>query len=346
MFVLTGKAFAGIGIIATATAAAGLFATPAQASSAGVAQVTGAHTVRFDALKGEADSVRITSSGRTITIDDKVPVRAGKGCKPVKGDGTQVTCTTTKSTTRIDIRLGDKNDTLVNSSKVVASVWGGTGDDRITGGVLDVLRGEAGNDRLVGGRLLLGGSGADILDGQGGDDTLDGGSGADDLRGGAGHDQLDGGSGADIIRGGAGYDTVNYRERKRSVFVDLDGARRDDGERGEHDTVAADVEGIVSGRGADVLVGNARSNTISGGSGNDVIRGGAGNDNLFGGSGQDVISGGSGNDYILGEDNVSNANRRTRDRVDGGTNGRAGDSCLVNAGTVINCEHKATYEND
>ncbi|MFA7946372.1 retention module-containing protein [Pseudomonas brenneri] len=54
---------------------------------------------------------------------------------------------------------------------------------------------------------LLGGSGDDILFGQGGNDYLDGGKGNDILLGGTGNDTLIGGKGNDILIGGTGADT-------------------------------------------------------------------------------------------------------------------------------------------
>ncbi|WJM91720.1 retention module-containing protein [Pseudomonas brenneri] len=58
---------------------------------------------------------------------------------------------------------------------------------------------------------LLGGSGDDILFGQGGNDYLDGGKGNDILLGGTGNDTLIGGKGNDILIGGTGADTFVWR---------------------------------------------------------------------------------------------------------------------------------------
>jgi Ca2+-binding RTX toxin-like protein len=56
--------------------------------------------------------------------------------------------------------------------------------------------------------VLVGGSGADHLLGDGGNDALDGGAGDDIMLGGAGNDALDGGSGTDLLQGGAGDDIL------------------------------------------------------------------------------------------------------------------------------------------
>ncbi|WP_353844715.1 immunoglobulin-like domain-containing protein [Pseudomonas sp. MG-2] len=66
----------------------------------------------------------------------------------------------------------------------------------------DVSRSNDGND------ILNGGTGNDLLFGQGGDDTLDGGKGNDILIGGVGKDTLLGGEGNDILLGGKGDDTM------------------------------------------------------------------------------------------------------------------------------------------
>jgi Ca2+-binding RTX toxin-like protein len=57
--------------------------------------------------------------------------------------------------------------------------------------------------------VLIGGTGADHLTGDGNNNTLDGGDGADLLSGGAGDDSLYGGAGVDSLSGGAGNDTVD-----------------------------------------------------------------------------------------------------------------------------------------
>jgi RTX calcium-binding nonapeptide repeat (4 copies) len=65
---------------------------------------------------------------------------------------------------------------------------------------------------------LLGGRGADVLEGGGNDDRLLGGRGADDLSGGDGNDVLRGGRGADRLEGGAGADWLDGG-KGRDVFV-------------------------------------------------------------------------------------------------------------------------------
>jgi hypothetical protein len=67
----------------------------------------------------------------TITIDDRVAVKAGAGCKAVKGDKTKVTRTPKKRPTMVKAALGDKNDTFVDRGLVwdmSVTAFGGAGD--------------------------------------------------------------------------------------------------------------------------------------------------------------------------------------------------------------------------
>jgi len=199
---------------------------------------------------------------------------------------------------------------------------GGTGN---VGSDIERLIGTAGPDTLIGNRLrneLLGMNGRDSLYGAGGPDLLVGGpSGPPStaklglppfLEGYGQHfdefflgdnsqddDRLDGGSGGDVIRGGAGSDTVTYAARTTSVRLTLDG-RADDGEPREHDNLGRDLEGVLGGRGDDIIVAGASGNLLRGGPGADRIAGGGGDDNIDGGPGDDQLQGGGGSDLLLG----------------------------------------------
>ncbi|WP_430781485.1 hypothetical protein [Actinoplanes sp. G11-F43] len=56
-----------------------LFAAPAQAATTAKAEVAGANGafVRFIAGPGQTNALVITISGRTVTLDDKVAIKAG-----------------------------------------------------------------------------------------------------------------------------------------------------------------------------------------------------------------------------------------------------------------------------
>jgi Ca2+-binding RTX toxin-like protein len=118
------------------------------------------------------------------------------------------------------IRLDETNGPLPP-----AQLFGGSGDDTITGGSGDdALHGQDGND------VLTGGGGNDFLLGQSGNDVLNGGNGADQMFGGEGDDTADGdrgddtaflgdgndlfvwdpGDGSDVVEGEAGFDTMLF----------------------------------------------------------------------------------------------------------------------------------------
>ncbi|MEU4424400.1 hypothetical protein AB0F81_27590 [Actinoplanes sp. NPDC024001] len=139
-----------------------------------------------------------------LTIDDRHPIHAGAGCQPVAGDNTKVTCGLGELTERLRIHTYDRNDTVVNETRLKLIARGGSGSDTITG--------------ASAGDLIHGGSGADRLYGNGGDDSLVGGSGndrlygrkgADTLYGGEGNDRLAGGKGKDKLYGGPGKDRLS-----------------------------------------------------------------------------------------------------------------------------------------
>src|SRR3954452_13952626 len=110
------KTFTGIGVAAAVIASTALFSSPAQAASAGAAKVVGSSTVQFNALLGKTNGLVITISGRTVTLNDTLAIKAGKGCKAVKRDKTKVTCTTSKKTTKLSVALGDQNDYDTNKT--------------------------------------------------------------------------------------------------------------------------------------------------------------------------------------------------------------------------------------
>jgi serralysin len=158
------------GIALSAVAAVVAVASPVHAAGSGMASVTSSTKVQYKASSGKQNRVVITRSGNAITIDDKVAVSAGKGCKKVKGDKTKVTCTTKKAPSRVTVYTYDRNDVIVNNTDVRMSAFSGTGSDTVTGGSRsDAIQAGSGNDRA---------------DGRGGMDTLWGMTGNDTLRGG------------------------------------------------------------------------------------------------------------------------------------------------------------------
>ena len=90
----------------------------------------------------------------------------------------------------------DGRSITITAQTVIETVYGGDGDDDISGNAVS-------ND-------LFGGYGDDVLAGMGSADLLDGEAGNDSLYGGDGDDRLEGGQGNDLIDGGAGRDTAVF----------------------------------------------------------------------------------------------------------------------------------------
>ncbi|XVU25337.1 hypothetical protein ACQPZJ_50580 [Actinoplanes sp. CA-054009] len=182
-----------IGVALTAA-----FAAPANAGTlkTGVAYVTPdgdgeGDVIVFKAAGGKTNRVVITNGPKYyLTIDDTVPIKAGGGCKAVKGDRTKVHCGTGELTEKLQVSTFDRNDSITNKTWLQLIAYGGAGNDTIRGAAAgDILFGGAGND------TIYGNGGYDRIYGDAGNDTLWGGPGNDRLIGGPGKDKLFGGTG-------------------------------------------------------------------------------------------------------------------------------------------------------
>lgn len=143
--------------------------------------------------------------------------------------------------------------------------------------------------------VLVGGSGASLLDAGGERDVLIAGGGPTRMLGGDGNDLLVAGTGVDTIDGGAGTDMVSYASASAAVAVDLANATAGGAAAGD---VLTNVESLQGSSFDDTLTGDDGHNVIDGRGGNDVLRGRGGNDLLIGGAGADVLDGGTGNDSL------------------------------------------------
>ncbi len=148
----------------------------------------------------------------------------------------------------------------------------------------DILNGDGGRD------TLNGGAGNDILNGDGGRDTLNGGDGVDTLNGGDGNDILNGGADNDKLYGGDGVDTLNGGDGNDILNGD-----------GGHDK-------LKGGDGVDTLNGGDGNDKLYGGADNDILNGDGGRDTLNGGDGNDKFYGGADNDILNGDDGVDTLN--------------------------------------
>lgn len=208
---------------------------------------------------------------------------------------------------------GLRNNVGITADTVIENARGGSGNDRIIGNaVANLLQGNGGNDTIVGG------AGNDTLYGSTGDDTLKGEGGADTLGGGSGNDQLWGGGAADLVFAGAGHDTVGGGDGHDDIWAgqgdDLiyGGTGNDTIGAGHGADRAWTSEGadlVYGGDGNDALGGGASNDTLwggddddalYGGADDDALYGGAGNDNLWGTEGNDTLTGGAGNDTLGG----------------------------------------------
>ncbi|GIF41159.1 calcium-binding protein [Actinoplanes xinjiangensis] len=262
-----------------ATVSATALAAPAQAATVGVASVVNTTIVQFKAASKMQNRVVITRSGNTVTVDDRVAIKAGPGCKAVRKDKTKVTCRVVKAPTQLRVYTYDAADSITNRTNLSLSASGGTGNDTIVGGPA--------------GDWLYGGAGHDSLSGNGGRDGIWGDVGDDRISGGDGDDRLYGWTGANQVWGGNGDDHIELWTGTNRVWA---GAGTD--------TVhgSPGVDRIWGGDGRDDLFGQNGNDVIDGGPGPDLVSGGDGDDDVYGGAGDDDVRGDYGNDDLSGGD--------------------------------------------
>jgi len=216
----------------------------------------GVWIIRGDASPGANDqiSVDLTADGEHLQAT-------------INGQAFQVAAADVR---RIAVNARGGNDAvtlnLTAGLKIGISVFGGPGDDTITGSAL--------NEYLVGGD---------------GDDSIFGGEGRDSLYGCWGNDALDGGAGDDIIVAGKGNDLVVGGAGDDRMF----------GQTGS-DSIAAGLghDRIDGGAHSDQIHGGYGADLVNGGDGNDTLWGGDGRDSLIGGPGEDLVN------YYKAEDRI------------------------------------------
>lgn len=275
---------------------------PAGAAHAATASVgpsatfPGQQTLQYVADPGEANNVTIaTAANFQMEIHDAgATITPGVGCTSV--DPNTVRCAVEEDENPAKFQLGDGDDFLSMKRWQLphGSYAGGDGDDTIiAANITDSLE------------YVLGGPGDDTLRGRDGQDVLNGGPGADAMYGGSSFASAT----AEVEE--QEIDIVTYAGRMNDVFVDQDGVA-DDGELGEGDMVAGDIETIVGGRGNDRLTGKAVHESffeqvaypfgtdLYGGQGSDILRGGPAGQLLWGAQGDDVLRGAGGRDFLEG----------------------------------------------
>ena len=273
-----------------------LAALPAAARAGTVDLDDAGTTLTYTAAPAEANALVVTRVAGTIRFEESGGLAVTSLEPSCSGSGGAVlTCEAGPSA--VVARLGDLGDTLTARALGTLSLEadGGDGDDRLDA------------SEQTGYALLLGAGGEDRLAAGVAESDLDGGPGDDALAGGpagARTTYLMGAApdGADAVAGGAGFDVADYGARAAPLMLGADGTAGD-GEPGEGDDLAAAVEGLRGGAGADVLAATAQfDGELAGGAGDDVLTGGAGDDALFGGDGDDALAGNGGDDVALPAD--------------------------------------------
>lgn len=191
----------------------------------------------------------------------------------------------------LGIITGDGLDVVDTST--IEILRSGTGADTITGGdtgILTMIYTGGGNDIINGGTL------AEILYGEAGNDTLRGGGGVDTLYGGGGNDLVYGSIDGDRVYGDNGSgniastsDTLDFSDITTDLAVDMSTQSTTGGTVNTNASVFFEFENITGGSGNDQITGDDYANTL---------KGAAGNDTFFVSNGADVIDGGLGIDII------------------------------------------------
>ena len=236
-------------LVALLGLAAACAAAPPAAADSTLSYSSGVVTITADA--GGTDLLTVSLFGGTqfsLSGTKFREVNADATACTANGAKTIVTCAA--ALTRIDVRLGDRDDRLtVNATTTRINASGGPGAD-----------------------VLGGGPGPDRLDGGAGDDTFRASPG--------GSDEFVGGPGLDSLQTIVG----------RPVALSLDGAANDRvPASGPVSNVRADVEDVKGSDGVDRMTGSAAGNLLDGLGGNDVLEGRGGYDAHSGGPGNDVI---------------------------------------------------------
>jgi len=126
-----------------------------------------------------------------------------------------------------------------------------------------------------------------------GDDTFYGNAFSNVVEPNGGQNSLSGGGGGDTLDYSTGYDT--------GVTVNMAGG----GTAGDS---AIDFENVIGTDFADTIVGSDNSNTIKSRKGNDNVRAGAGDDTVKAGAGNDLVRAGTGDDDLWGQKGNDNLN--------------------------------------
>jgi Ca2+-binding RTX toxin-like protein len=278
------------------SAAAILVASP-PASAATTAMFSGGVLTVFGDAANNSITISRDAAGKILVNNGAVAVTGGTP--------------TVANTALIQVFGQAGNDTITlsetNGALPRANLFGGTGNDTLTGGSGgDQLFGQAGND------TLLGKGGFDFLFGGSENDTLTGGDADDQVFGQAGNDRMvwNPGDDTDLNEGGDGSDTVEVNGGNGAeVFTATANGTRVRFDRLDPAPFTIDIgtseKLVLNANGGDdsfSASGNLATLiqiTVDGGAGNDTLLGSNGADTLLGGDGNDFVDGQQGNDVAL-----------------------------------------------
>ncbi|HEV2951114.1 MAG TPA: calcium-binding protein, partial [Actinomycetota bacterium] len=296
--------FSVLGTGLTATSCGG--ATVLNRDTVNITGTGGNESVTIDLSGGAFEPGVVDEPGTSDEIEFAVDLGAGSGDSLTISGSPQSDLMTMGGS---GVNLNDADDIDLTTIGIKARTLSGLGGDDVlsaagansTGSALvSSVTINGGNDS----DSIIGGDGADTLNGDADADVIVGGMGSDTESGGIDNDLFDEGAvanGSDSFAGGTGADRVSYAARSTSVAVTMDGAF-DDGESGEGDNVATDMENADGGSGADTMLGNGFANVLTGGGGDDSLDGIVGADTLDAGDDDDTLVGGTGNDSLMGGD--------------------------------------------
>ncbi|MEI5682737.1 MULTISPECIES: calcium-binding protein [unclassified Mesorhizobium] len=192
----------------------------------------------------------------------------------------------------VDQLFGGQGHDILNGQGGTDELWGGAGNDTISGGWgNDRIWGGDGADRISGGGdsdTIRGGAGNDYISGDDGIDYLYGDTGDDRILGGAGNDILDGAAGKDTLIGGLG-DDIYVVSSAGDTIVEAAGEGADTVRSYITWTLGENIERLeLLGTGNINGIGNSLANTLTGNARSNTLNGGLGNDTMSGGLGNDI----------------------------------------------------------